>query len=84
MIGFLGAASAEHSARSLRASVYSWRNSLWRAIQRKIVALLGIPASLQMARRLLPSASRAQDRCGDLKAIIRGTATPGLVIGHAG
>jgi hypothetical protein len=43
-----------------QASVYSWRNSLWRAIQRKTVALPGIPASLQMARRLLPSASRAQ------------------------
>jgi hypothetical protein len=58
MIGFLGAASAEHSARSSRASVYSSRNSLWRAIQRKTVALPGIPASLQMARRLLPYAER--------------------------
>jgi hypothetical protein len=29
-------------------------------VQRKTVALPGIPASLQMARRLLPSASRAQ------------------------
>jgi hypothetical protein len=31
-----------------------------RAIQRKIVALLGIPASLQMARRVSLSASRSQ------------------------
>ena len=46
--------------RSSQASVYSSRNSLWRAIQRKTVALPGIPASLQMARRLLPSASQAQ------------------------
>jgi hypothetical protein len=30
------------------------------AIQRKTVALLGMPASLQMRRRVLPSASRAQ------------------------
>ena len=30
--------------------MYSSRNSLWRAIQRKTVALPGIPASLQMAR----------------------------------
>jgi hypothetical protein len=50
--------SAKSSARSSQASVYSSRNSLWRAIQRKTVALPGIPASLQMARRLLPSASR--------------------------
>jgi hypothetical protein len=52
--------SAKSSARSSQASVYSSRNSLWRAIQRKTVALPGIPASLQMARRLSPSASRAQ------------------------
>ena len=51
---------AKSSARSSQASVYSSRNSLWRAIQRKTVALAGVPASLQMARRLLPSASRAQ------------------------
>jgi hypothetical protein len=52
--------STKSSARSSRTSVYSSRNSLWRAIQRKTVALPGIPASLQMARRFSPSASRSQ------------------------
>ena len=49
-------ASSEPATGPLR--VYSSRNSLWRPIQWK-TALPRIPASLQMARRLLPSASRA-------------------------
>jgi hypothetical protein len=62
-LGFAPRKILSHHRQRFRGD-HACRNSLWRAIQRKTVALPGIPASLQMARRLLPSASRRPSALG--------------------